>query len=325
MKPTLEAVHVNRPLTEISIAYMQEQTNFIADRVFPRIPVAKQSDRYFVYSKADWLRTDAQVRGPATESPGSGFDIDNTPTYYAPVYALHKDVDDQTRANADEPLNLDRDATLYVTEQLLIKRDMVWAGSYFTTGKWGLDLQGVAAAPGANQFLQWDQAASTPIEDITGQAIAIAKNTGRRPNTLVLTPDVFNTLKQHADLIDRVKYTSGQSLTTAVLANLFEVERVLVAWAVRNTAAEGAAASMSFAVGSKGALLVYSNPNPSILQPSGGYTFSWTGYLGAEAMGARIKRFRMEELAADRVEGEMAFDMKLVGADLGTFFYDAIA
>jgi hypothetical protein len=42
-------------------------------------------------------------------------------------------------------------------------------------------------------------------------------------------------------------------------------------------------------------------------------------------MGARIKRFRMEELAADRVEGEMAFDMKLVGADLGIFFYDAIA
>lgn len=325
MKPTLESVHVNRPLTEISIAYMQEQTNFIADKVFPMIPVAKQSDRYFVYSKADWLRTDAQIRGPATESPGSGFDIDSTPTYYAPVYALHKDVDDMTRANADEPLNLDRDATLYVTEQLLIKRDLVWASSYFTTAKWGLDLQGVAAAPGLNQFLQWSDSASTPIEDITSQAIRIAKTTGRRPNTLVLTPDVFNALKQHADLIDRVKYTSGQSLTTAVLANLFEVERLLVAWAVRNVAAEGAPESMAFAIGEKAALLAYSNPNPSILQPSGGYTFAWTGYLGAEAMGARIKRFRLEAISADRVEGEMAFDMKLIAADLGTFFYDAIA
>ena len=46
--PTRGDVHVNKPLTNISIAYMQMAENFIADKVFPNISVAKQSDRYFV-------------------------------------------------------------------------------------------------------------------------------------------------------------------------------------------------------------------------------------------------------------------------------------
>ena len=113
--PTPGDVHVNRPLTNISIAYIQEATAFIADKVFPTVPVQKQSDRYFKYLKEDWFRSEAKERAPATESAGSGWRIDNTPTYYATVFAVHKDVDDFTRANSDEPIDMDRDATLWVT------------------------------------------------------------------------------------------------------------------------------------------------------------------------------------------------------------------
>jgi hypothetical protein len=65
-------------------------------------------------------------------------------------------------------------------------------------------------------------------------------------------------------------------------------------------------------------LLLYVPPAPSILTPAAGYTFSWTGYMGASALGGRIKRFRLEENASDRIEMEMAFDMKVVCADLGS-------
>lgn len=323
--PTRGDVHVNQPLTNISIAYIQKAENFIADRVFPNIPVAKQSDRYFVYDRADWFRDEAQKRAPGTESAGGGFRIDNTPTYYADLWAVHKDVDDQIRANADAPINMDRDATEYVTQQLMLKREKQWAADYFTTGIWTTQYQGKSATPGANEFLQWNDAASTPVEDITSVAIDIAKLTGFKPNTLVLSPYVFNQLKNNADILDRIKYTQRGVVTTDILANLFEVERVLVAMATNNTAAEGVAATYDFVISNKAALLCYSNPRPSVLTPSAGYTFSWTGYLGAGAAGNRIKRFRMEELTSDRIEGEMAFDLKLVAADLGAFFYDCIA
>ena len=324
--PTSGDVHVNRPLTNISIAYIQAADQFIATKVFPNVPVSKQSDRYFVYEKQDWFRDEAKVRAPGTESAGGGWRIDNTPTYFAPVIAVHKDVDDQIRANADAPINMDRDATTWVTQQLLLKRERIWAGSYFQPGVWDTDLAGVAAAPGAGQFLQWDQANSTPIEDITGAAVAVAEKTGFRPNTLVLSPFVFNAVRNHPDVLDRIKYTQRGVVTTDILAGLFDVERVLVPWGVVNLANEGVVGDADFEfVFGKNALLTYANPTPSILQPSGGYIFSWTGFLGAGANGNRIKQFRIEQIASDRIEGEMAFDAKLVSADLGVFFEDAVA
>jgi hypothetical protein len=324
MNPTAGDVHVNAPLTNISIAYMQEAVNFIADKVFPTVPVQKQSDRYFLYPKGDWFRSEAQLRAPGTESAGSGYNIDNTPTYYAGVDAVHKDVDDQIRANADAPINFDRDATQWVTQQLMIRREKNWVANYFKTGVW-TDLTGVAAAPVANQFLRWDDANSTPVEDITGAAVTMQQSTGYKPNTLVLNPFVYNALKNNADIIDRIKYTQRGVVTADILASLFDVERVMTIGAVENTAAMGATDAISFIAQIKGAMLVYANPRPSLLTPSAGYSFAWTGYFGAGGNGQRIKRFRMEQLSSDRIEGELAVDHKLVAADLGVFFNTAIS
>lgn len=322
--PTVSDVHVNAPLTNISVAYIQQATNFIADRVFPMVPVSKQSDRFYVYDKSYWFRSESQERAPATESAGSGWVVDNTPTYYTRIYSIHKDIDDYIRANADTVIDMDRDATEYVTQQNLLKKEIVWANSYFRSGVWNTNLTGVASAPGANQFLQWDQPNSTPIEDITYRITMVAGMTGYKPNKLVLSPHVFDALKNHPDILDRIKYTQRGVVTRDILAGLLEVEEVLVPYAVVNTAPEGAAENTGFIYG-KNALLVYSNPRPSLLTPSGGYIFAWTGLFGAGAFGNRIKRFRMEHLASDRIEGEQAFDCKLVAPDLGVFFGNAVS
>lgn len=320
--PTSRQVHVNQPLTQISVAYIQRQESFIAQRVFPLVSVNKQSDRYFKYLRDQWFRSEAAERAPATESAGGGWSIDNTPTYYAPVYAVHKDVDDQTRANADEPINMDRDATEWVTQQLLLRRERVWVNQYFTPGVWTTDLQGTDALPG--DFVYWnDYAESDPIGDVTEAGIEIAERTGFRPNVLVLSPWVYNTLKNHPDVLERIKYTQRGVVTTEILAGLFDVERVVIPWGVENQAVEGADLDTEFFFG-RHALLVYANPTPSIMQPSGGYIFNWTGYLGASPQGTRIRRFRMEHLEADRIEGSMAFAAHLVAPDLGAFFHEAV-
>ena len=56
---------------------------------------------------------------------------------------------------------------------------------------------------------------------------------------------------------------------------------------------------------------------------SAGYTFSRAGLLGAGNSGQRMKRYRMEPRAADRIEIEMALDHTLVAPDLGVFFENA--
>ena len=91
-QPTPSDVHVNQPLTNISVAFLQDQNQFISDKVFPNIPVSKNSDRYFEFPKGNWFRTEARERGLSQESAGSGFDVDSSPTYNATVKALHKEL-----------------------------------------------------------------------------------------------------------------------------------------------------------------------------------------------------------------------------------------
>lgn len=313
-QPTPGDVHVNAPLTNVSIAFMQKAEAFIADKVFPNVPVQHQGNVYYKYPKGNWFRTEAKKRAPGTESAGSGYTL-TTDSYFAHVFAVHKDVDDQVRANADAPLNVDRDATEWTTQQCMLKRDKDWKTAYFTTGVWGTDYTPATL---------WSAPLSTPIKDITDQIDVIHKRTGFKPNKLVLGAPVWYVLKNHPDFLDRIKYTQTGIVSTALLASVLELDEVLVANAVENTAIEGAADSMDYIFG-KSALLVYANPAPSLLTPSGGYIFSWTGYLGAGTQGNRVKRFRMEPLSSDRLECEMAYDMKMVASELGVFMSLVIA
>jgi len=323
--PTPSDLHVDVPLTNLSIAYFQDESKYIADKVFGNIPVQKQSDLFWRYNKGDWFRSDAQKRAPGAESVGSGWNV-TTDSYFADVWAIHKDVDDQTRANADSVFKLDSDATKFVTNQLLMRRDLLWLSTFFTTSVWDTDITGVAGTPTAGQVKQWDQAGSTPIEDVYAQVINVEEQTGHAPNTMVIGTRVWQQLQNHAQIIDRVKYTKpgGAFLNEALVAQALGLDKLLIARATNNTAAEGAATSMSFMAGKHG-FLCYTNPSPGLQTASAGYTFSWNGYMGASSFGTRIKRFRMDENAAERIEGEMAFSLKSVATDLGVFYSGLVA
>lgn len=319
-QPTAGDVHVNTPLTNISIAYFQQAADFVARRVFPEVPVTKQSDRYYVYDRSFFYRNEMKKRAPGAQTEGGGWEVDNTPNYFCDVWGLHKDIADQIRSNADPVINMDRDATEFLALQALLNAEIQWAAKYFTTGVWTGSSTGTDITPGT----LWDATGGDPIGDVDLQKEAVKSQTGYTPNKMVLGAKTFRGIKNNADVIDRVKYTQKGMITLDMLAGLFDLDEVMVAGGVQNSSAEGVAASYDFIVGSNDALLVYAAPRPSLQLPSGGYTFSWTGYLGAGAAGQRIKRFRMEPEASDRVEIEHAFDQKLVAAIMGAFFSNAV-
>lgn len=312
-KPTVEDVHVNRPLTNISVAHVQDQTAFASAQVFPVVPVAKQSDVYFTYNKDDFRRNNLIHRPPATESAGGGYRLDAASSYYAKPYAWHVDIPDELRANEDEPLKAEADAATFATQTLLIGREKLWADTFFKTGVWGTDK--------ANTL--WSAATSDPEKDIDDARVVIIKNTGMRPNTLVVDLETHNVLKRHSLVQDRFKYTSADSVTKEMLAKFFEVERYIVSEASYNSAKEEATASNAMILADN-ALLLYVAPTPSLMRPSAGYTFSWSGLTGLNNLGVRTKKFRIEERNLDRVEVDMAFDMKVVASDVGYFFSNTV-
>ena len=330
-QPTLGDVHVNRPLTNISVAYSQEAAGveFVADRAFPGIPVENKSDLYYTYKRADFNRDEMQKRALATESAGTGYGLDSTGTYNCDVWALHKDVDDQIRANSDSPLSPDRDATIFLTNKALIRREAQWVSQYFKTGIWSGEVAGQAASD-STHVAYWDYATAQPIVDIRHAKTQARLNSGGFvPNIAVFSRPVFDKLVDHPDFVDRVKY--GQTApnpamaTRRIMAEILELEEVLVVDAVYNTAAEGATEATTF-IGGLSAALFYRPRNPGLMTPSAGYTFNWTGLIGSTGgAGVRIKTFRMEHLASDRVEIDAAFDMRVISKDCGFFFSNVIS
>ena len=318
--PSYAQVHIDSALTNISVAYIQSEDAYVAHQAFPIVPVKKQSDRYFLYKREDWFRDEAEERAPATESAGGDYEIDNTPTYFCRKYAYHKDVTEEDRANSDTPLNADQDATEFVTQKLLLQKEVKWASTYFKTGVWGTDKVGGVAG-----VVKWSDANATPIKDINDASVSMAKTTGKRPNTLIMGAPVFNALKNNATILDRIKYTQRGIVTVDLLASLFDVERVLIAWAIKNSAAKKAAESNDFILADN-ALLCYSASRPGIKVATAGYTFAWTGLKGAGAFGNNVARIPvpLHGDGTERIEGEMAYDMKVVAADLGIFWSDMV-
>lgn len=306
--PTSFDVHVDAILTQMSVAFMQDADAFVASRAFPQVQVAKQTDKYFTYDQADFFRDQVQRRADGTQSAGTGYSL-STASYSAEVYALHKDIGDQTRANADDPLDMDMDATRFLTQQMLIRQEVEWASAAFTTGIWGSDV-----TPGT----LWDAANSTPIANVETAKNTVLTNTGYVPNTVIMSYKVFSALMDNADIVDRIKYTSTDSVSEDLLARLFNVDRVLIMAGTYNTAANGATASYS-QIGDKDVLVCYTPENPGLMQPSAGYTMVWNGVSSGMGTSSAISRFRLEAEKADRIEIEAAWDTKIVSSALGYF------
>ena len=322
--PAQSDLHVNVPLTNVSVAWMQSADTYIADKIFPKVPVNKQSDLYWKYSKSDWRRSDVKRRAPSTESPGTGWNQD-TDSYFAHVYAVHKDIDDQIRANADSNFGLDKDATQFITNQLLLQRDIDWNTQYFKTGVWTTD------KTGGTDFVKWSDAGSDPISDVADLVVEFRRLTGFKPTGCVLGAEVMKALKQHPDIIDRIKYTQRGIVTEDLIATLFDVDELYTSYAtaadveqMTDARLQDAAATYDFITNSKGVLFFFAPKGPSLMTPSAGYIFNWKGYLGGNASGIKVKRFRMEHINSDRVEAEMTYDMKVVSPDLGWFLDEAV-
>lgn len=324
-QPTLSSVHVSTPLTNVSLAYMQDLSKFfISNQVAPIVPVAKQTDKYYTYTKDAWFRDEAAKRAPGTPAVRGGYEL-SSDSYSCDVFAYAKAVDDQIRANADAAIDLDKEATEFVTRKMMLKKEIDFNSTIFAASTW----TGSSTGADITASTKWDNASGTPIKDIQLEMDSMLGKTGFLPNTLVLPRAVWRAIKNSADFLNRIGLSAGATTsqpaqgTPAKLAEILELERVFVCGAVKNSAAEGATASMAF-LQTEGAWLGHVASSPGLMVPTALYTFAWTAYPGANGAGARIKRWRDEASEADIVEGGIAFDHKVVAADLGVYFVDVL-
>jgi len=312
-EPTLSDIHVDSALTDFSLSYFQDASKYVAPSVFPTVNVAQRSNKYYTYTKADLLRSDAKKRGPGTESAVRSYKL-STDNYHCEVYSIAIDVSEQERANADPALDPEEDAARVTTQDIMIARDRAWTNAAFTTGIWGTE-----------STATWNTSTGDPVGDIQTGILAVLQDTGYRPNTLVMgAQSWYSGLWSSTAIIDRLPDNAPRIVTEGFIANLFGFDNVFVLEGVEYTADEGATGSPAF-IHADHALLAYVNPGAGLRDVTAGKTFNWSGMVGGGG-GIRTKRLEMPwKDAMPRVETDTAFDFKVVATDLGYLIKDTVS
>ncbi len=331
---TPSQVHIDQPLTNLTLAFVQSQENFIADKVFPLVGVDRQSDKYYIYDRANANRKgDVKKLAPRTEVNRIGMSISND-SYFADVYGLGMDFDEQTLANEDAALDIRTQGASELMNRVMIHRENEFASTFFTDGVWGVNWDGVASSPSATEVINWDDYTnSTPIVDVTRLRRTIQlKSGGFKPNTMVVGKEVRDKLINNSDILERLNggatVTNTALVTNAKLAEIFEVENFYVMEAIENDSVEGVAESNSF-IGGNHALLVHTPSSAGLMTPAAGMTFAWNNIPGASNLGVTVESFSDDALkrqqVAEHIQVKMAYDMKVTGADLGGFINNVIS
>ena len=325
---TPSQVHLDQPLSNLTLAYVQSQETFIADKVFPTVGVARQSDKYYIYDRANMNRAgDVKILAPRTEVNRIGMAISND-AYFTDVRGLGMDFDEQTIANEDSVLEIRSAGAQTLMMRLLIDREANFATTFFSTGVWSTEVAG-AAAVAANAVVFWnDYTNSTPIQNVTvAMKDAQLKSGGFKPNTMVVGKEVRDILINHPDILARLNGGSTINnpalVTDGKLAEIFGVENFFVMEAVNNVSVEGIAESNAF-IGGKNAMLCYTPKATGLMPPAAGMTFAWNSVPGVSNLGITVESYSDDALkrqqVAEHIQVKMSYDMKVVGPDLGYFF-----
>src|SRR6516162_6188149 len=96
--PLQDSLRVDPLLTNVSIAYTN--TAYVADQVFPIVPVEMQAGIVPKYNQSHWFRDTAQLRAPGTASVRGGFKVDITDKYYCPRFSWGFELPDEVRHTA---------------------------------------------------------------------------------------------------------------------------------------------------------------------------------------------------------------------------------
>lgn len=320
-QPTSSDVHADAALTDFSVAYLQDNDNFIGGNAIACFPVEHKSDLYFVFNKDDWMRDDAvKVRAENEEAPQSGFTLSKN-SYNATPWWTAVPISQMTQANADPGLPLDKAAAQLVTQRMLIRRERLFATNFMLTGLWATSITGTASS--GTGFTSWDDYASDPEKNMDDAKNAMVKSTGFEGNILTVGYSVHQALKRHPIIKDRIKYTSSESITAEIIGKFFELDEYHVSKAAYSTTNEGASTkTQAFAVPSN-ALLTYKEGAPTLMSPTAATIFCWSGLTGLNNAGVRIDQYYDEKKKHDVIRGEFAFAMVVSASDLGYLFIGA--
>ncbi len=289
MPNTPSPFQIDPALTAIAVNYRNSSAMLIADEVLPRVPVMSEEFKWTWYPPEESFTVpDTLVgrKGRVTEVEFTGEErVGSVKDYGLEDVIPMKDIDRARDMRAQRRSTfspVDR-ATEALTDLLLLDREVRVAAKVFDPAVYDADKK--VALSGTSRFS--DFAGSDPI-GVIGDALDATFI--MRPNVAVMGRSVWSKLSTHPDVVKAAHGNSGDKgrATRQQVAELFELDEILVGESFVNTARKGQAATMSRVWG-KHISLIHRNRQAD----SGrGVTFGYTAEYGGRMAGQWFDRNR---------------------------------
>lgn len=267
--------YVDQALTNLSQAWTNDSDAFIAEKLFPVLPVEKRSGKYWAYNK-DNLRvgsTDIDLRTGRSKTAEASFG--KSLQDFGPLneHALKDFISKDELDMTDAPLSVETDVVSFLNEKMLIAEELSLASVLTDTAiiTQNTTLSGTA---------QWnDYSNSSPFTDIKTAVTTMRSSSFKVPNTIAFAWDVWIQLVDHPDFLDRIKWSQTGVMTEQDFLKLFApygITKILVGKAMRDSAVEGQTATVS-SIWGKNVVIGYVTDTPGLRTDNGGYTLRLRG------------------------------------------------
>jgi hypothetical protein len=210
-----------------TVAQGFQNSEFVGNVLFPVVPVDQRGGKIITFGKEDFmLYNTGRAPGAATKRvqfgvSGSAYALEQHSLEGLVPFEIMQD------ANAVPGIDMATVAVMKTQNIIALRTEKAMATLATTAGNYASSNK--ATLSGTDQ---WSDAGSDPSADIAAAVDVVRSKVGKRANTVVLGPAVFAALQTHPKILDRIKYTGRDVVTTELLASLWNVKRVVVGDAV---------------------------------------------------------------------------------------------
>jgi len=216
----------------------EDRRNFIGTRVAPVTEVMESGGAFGRIPIEQLLENPDVARAPGTGYHRGKWKFEPD-TYVTQEYGHEEPVDRNTAKKYRNYFDAELIASKRAMDIVLRAAEVRWAAKIFNTTTWN------GASLTTNISVPWSTIASAvPIADVEAAVNKVYDNSGVWPNTLILTKKAFRYLRRCDQIISLIKYSGNHNptasgITADVLAEVFDLEQVIVAGGTKNTAGKG--------------------------------------------------------------------------------------
>lgn len=259
-------------LKGISLAYLNEQDSFIAEKIAPEVPVVKESAKIASYG-ADSIRLVNTIRATGANSSQVDLTTSLATHYVLEDHALHDYVSYEDYENAEDPIDPQADTVEHLTQLVALAKEYSLATA----------MQATATYTGGNYVTLsggsvWsDYVNSDPFRDMLTGINTIRSKSMKMANTLILPYDTLMNLLLHPKVQDKlgIGLDMTQERLFAVIGKVLGIQNVLVAKAQYNSAGKGATMALG-ELWTDCAILAYIEQTPRIKSQTFALTYAKT-------------------------------------------------